>query len=188
MILRTILHSDEQSYPWIAPAGTRRGGVDNADAIGYINAATGEFVQIATRQGVRDVLYSNSVNPIAVMPGAGIVNFGNLTTAPGTAMDRVNVSRLVSYIRIQLDQIGKQFVFEPNDKITRDEIKGRVERMLNDIVAKRGVYAYVVICDESNNTASRIDRNELILDVGIEPVKSAEFILIPVRIRSTGTL
>lgn len=188
MILRTIIHSDEQSYPWLAPAGLRRGIVDNADAIGYVDAQTGEFVQMATRQGVRDVLYTNNVNPIAFMPGAGIVNYGNKTTKPGSALDRINVSRLISYIRIQLDELGKQFVFEPNDKLTRDEIKGQVERTLNDLIAKRGIYDYLVVCDESNNTPVRIDRNEIWVDVAIEPVKAAEFIYIPIRVKNTGEI
>jgi len=188
MILRTIIHSDEQAYPWLAPAGTRRGQVDNADAIGYVDAVTGEFQQMSTRQGVRDVLYTNNVNPITFIPGSGIVNFGNKTTKSGSALDRINVSRLVSFIRVQADAIAKQFVFEPNDKLTRDEIKGQMERMLNDLVAKRGVYDYIVVCDKSNNTNTRIDRNELWVDIAIEPVKAAEFIYVPIRIQNTGDI
>jgi len=188
MMLRTIIHSDEQSYPWLAPAGIRRGQVDNVNAIGYIDALTGEFQQMSTREGVRDVLYTNNVNPITFVPGAGIVNYGNKTTKPGTALDRINVSRLVSHIRIQADALGKQFVFEPNDKLTRDEIKGQMERMLNDLIAKRGIYDYLVVCDKSNNTPVRIDRNELWVDIAIEPVKAGEFIYVPVRIKNTGEI
>ena len=79
-------------------------------------------------------------------------------------------------------------MFEPNDKITRDEIKGAVEQLLNDVTAKRGIYDYLVVCDETNNTAARIDRNELYIDVAIEPVKAVEFIYIPVRIKNTGDI
>ncbi len=188
MMLRTIIHSDEQAYPWIAPAGIRRGIIDNASAIGYVDAVTGEFKQMLTRQGIRDVLYSNNVNPITFVPGAGIINDGNKTTSPGTALDRINVARLTSYIRVQLEDIGRQFVHEPNDKLTRDELKGQIERMLNDLVAKRGLFAYVVVCDESNNTPTRIDRNELYADIAIEPVKAAEFIFLPVRLKNTGEI
>jgi len=188
MMIRTIIHSDEQSYPWLAPAGTRRGQIDNVDGIGYLDAITNEFKPMLTRQGIRDVLYSNNVNPITFMSGAGYINFGNKTTKPGSALDRINVSRLVSYIRQQADAIGKLFVFEPNDKLTRDEIKGQMERMLNDLIAKRGLYDYVVVCDESNNTPARIDRNEIWVDIAIEPVKAGEFIYIPVRLKNTGEI
>ena len=188
MILRTIIRSDEQSYPWLAPAGTRRGQVDNADAIGYVDAVTGEFQQMSTRQGIRDVLYTNNVNPITFIPGAGIVNYGNKTTKEGSALDRINVSRLTSYIRVQVDALAKQFVFEPNDKLTRDEIKGQMERLLNDLVAKRGLFDYVVVCDRSNNTNVRIDRNELWVDIAVEPVKAGEFIYVPIRIQNTGDI
>ena len=188
MMLRTIIHSDEQSYPWFAPAGTRRGQVDNAEAIGYIDAQTGEFRQINVRQGVRDVLYTNNVNPITFLNGSGIVNYGNKTTKPGSALDRINVSRLVAYVRYQLDVLARPFLFEPNDKITRDEIKNVVESLMNDLVAKRGIYDYAVVCDKSNNTPARIDRNELWIDIAIEPVKAVEFIYIPVRIKNTGEI
>jgi phage tail sheath protein FI len=172
----------------MSAAGVRRGVIDNADGIGYIDSATGEFVQMSTRKGIRDVLYSNNVNPITFVPGAGFINDGNKTTKPGTALDRTNVSRLISTIRVELDAIGRQFVHEPNDKITRDEIKGQVERMMNDLVSKRALYDYVVVCDKSNNTPTRIDRNELHVDVAIEPVKAAEFIYIPVRVKNTGEI
>jgi hypothetical protein len=188
MMLRTIIHSDEQSYPWLAPAGVRRGQIDNADAIGYIDAQTGEFKQMSTRQGIRDVLYTNNVNPLTFIPGAGLVNYGNKTTKTGSALDRINVARLVSYIRVQADALSKQFVFEPNDKLTRDEIKGQMERMLNDLIAKRGIFDYLVVCDKSNNTNARIDRNEIWVDLAVEPVKAGEFIFVPVRIRNTGEI
>jgi hypothetical protein len=189
MILRTIVRSDDVSFPWLAPAGTRRGTVDNATAIGYVNAATGEFESTAVRQGLRDTLYENKINPITFLPGTGIVNYGNKTEA-GTpsALDRINVARLIAFVRGRLETIGKSFIFEPNDQITRDEIKGAIEGLMNDLVAKRGIYDYLVVCDESNNTPARIDRNELYVDIAIEPVKAVEFIYIPVRIKNTGEI
>ena len=189
MMLRTILRSDNVSYPWLAPAGSRRGTVDNATSIGYIDAATGEYEQIGVRQGVRDILYENSVNPITFVPGLGIVNYGQKTvTSVTSAMDRINVSRLVSYIRGRLQTIGVNFLFEPNDQTTRDEIKNVCESLMIDLVAKRGLYDYLVVCDGSNNTPARIDRNELYVDIAIEPVKAVEFIYIPVRIKNTGEI
>ena len=188
MMLRTIVRSDDVAYPWLAPAGTRRGTVDNASQLGYVNAQTGEFVQTAIRQGLRDTLYENSINPITFIPGSGILNYGNKTTYTQSSLDRINVARLVAFIRGRLEVIGKNFVFEPNDQTTRDEIKNAVESLMIDLVAKRGVYDYLVVCDESNNTPARIDRNELYVDVAIEPVKAVEFIYIPVRIKNTGEI
>jgi hypothetical protein len=189
MMLRTIVRSDEVSYPWLAPAGVRRGVIDNAERIGYINGQTGEFVTIATGQGLRDVLYTNKINPITFIPGVGITNYGNKTeSAISSALDRINVARLVAYIRNRLNEIGKQFVFEPNDQITRNEISNAIDSLMVDLVAKRGIYDYLIVCDLSNNTPARIDRNELYVDIAIEPVKAVEFIYIPVRIKNTGEL
>jgi phage tail sheath protein FI len=83
---------------------------------------------------------------------------------------------------------ARPFVFEPNDALTRTEISGVVDTLFLDLVAKRGIYDYLVVCDDSNNTPARIDRNELWIDVALEPVKAAEFIYIPVRIFNTGEL
>jgi phage tail sheath protein FI len=173
----------------LAPAGVRRGVIDNADRIGYIDAATGEFITIATGQGLRDVLYLNKINPITFIPGVGITNYGNKTeSAVASALDRINVARLVAYIRGRLNEIGKTFVFEPNDQITRNEFTNAVDGLMIDLVAKRGIYDYLIVCDLSNNTPARIDRNELWMDIAIEPVKAVEFIYIPVRIKNTGEL
>ena len=189
MMLRTIVRSDEIAFPWLAPAGTRRGLIDNADAIGYVNSQTGEFVTIATGQGIRDVLYENKINPITFIPGSGIVNYGNKTIAANpSALDRINVARLVAFIRGRLNEIGKTFVFEPNDQITRNEITNAITGLMVDLVNKRGIYDYLVVCDLSNNTPARIDRNELYVDIAIEPVKAVEFIYIPVRIKNTGEI
>ncbi len=188
MMLRTIVRNDDVAFPWLAPAGTRRGTVDNASQLGYVDATTGEFTQTAVRQGLRDTLYENSINPITFIPGSGILNYGNKTTFTGSSLDRINVARLVAFIRGRLETIGKNFVFEPNDTTTRDEIKNSVESLMIDLVAKRGIYDYLVVCDESNNTPTRIDANELYVDVAIEPVKAVEFIYIPVRIKNTGEI
>ena len=189
MMLRTIVRSDEVAFPWLAPAGVRRGVIDNAEQLGYVNSQTGEFVTIATGQGLRDVLYENKINPITFIPGVGITNYGNKTEAgQPSALDRINVARLVAFIRGRLEEIGKTFVFEPNDQITRNEISNAIDGLMIDLVAKRGIYDYLVVCDESNNTPARIDRNELYVDIAIEPVKAVEFIYIPMRIKNTGEI
>ena len=189
MMIRTFLRNDNVAYPWLAPAGTRRGLIDNATNIGYLDAATGEFQTIRTRVGIRDVLYENFINPMVFFTGTGLLNYGNKSSFnSSSALDRINVARLVAYIRRQLILAARPFVFEPNDPITRQQIAGVVETLFIDLVAKRGLYDYSVVCDESNNTPARIDRNELWIDIAVEPVKAAEFIYIPVRIFNTGEL
>jgi hypothetical protein len=187
MMLRTIAVSDQKAYPWFAPAGLRRGGVDNATSVGYL--LNGEFKTTALPQSLRDVLYSAKINPIATLNGVGITNFGNLTRAKASsALDRINVARLVAYIRRQLGILSQPYLFEPNDSNTRNEIKSAIESLLLELVGLRGIYDYIVVCDESNNTPSRIDRNELWVDVAIEPVKAVEFIYIPMRLKNTGSI
>ena len=189
MMIRTIIRSDEVSFPWLAPAGTRRGVIDNATRIGYVNSTTGEFETIGVSQSLRDILYQININPITFVPGVGITNFGNKTTqGTASALDRINVARLVAFIRGRLQEIGDNFLFEPNDQITRNEIKNAIDSLMIDLVNKRGIYDYLVICDLTNNTPTRIDRNELYVDIAIEPVKAVEFIYIPMRIKNTGEI
>lgn len=187
-VLRMIIKSDQQAFPWFAPAGTRRGVIDNAVRIGYLTEQ-GEFVSVGVRQGIRDILYENNVNPLTQNPVAGIIADGQKTRSSSySALDRINVARLIVYMRTQLDKIVRPFLYEPNDKITRDEVKGVVDSFCNELVAKRGLYDYLVVCDESNNTPDRIDRNELYIDIAVEPVKAIEFIYIPIRIKNTGEI
>jgi phage tail sheath protein FI len=188
MVLRTFALNDQVAYPWFAPAGTRRGGVTNASSTGYINGE-GEFVATALNEGVRDTLYANNVNPITFLTGAGLVVFGQKTRARNaSALDRINVARLVVFLRSQLNTLAKPYLFEPNDKITRDEIKQQVESLMVELVGLRALFDFLVVCDETNNTPARIDRNELYVDIAIEPVKAVEFIYIPLRIKNTGEI
>jgi len=184
--LRTIAFSDQVSYPWFAPAGLTRGVVSNATQVGYVNAED-EFVKVQLSEGQRDVLYTARMNPIADFPAQGMAVFGQKTTqATSSALDRINVARLTNHMRHNLDQLSRSFLFEQNDKITRDNMRDAVERFCGNLVTQRGLYDFLVVCDESNNTPARIDRNELWVDVAIQPAKSVEFIYIPLRIRNTG--
>ena len=136
-----------------------------------------------------DILYERNINPITFIPGVGITNFGNKTTTSTTsALDRINVARLIAFMRGRLEVIAKQYLFEPNDQITRNDIKLQIENLCIDLVAKRGIYDFLVQCDSQNNTPARIDRNELWVDIAIEPVKAVEFIYIPLRIKNTGEI
>ena len=188
MILRTIALNDQVAYPWFAPAGVRRGGITNATAVGYVTSE-GEFASVALNNGQRDTLYEAKINPITFLTGTGLVNYGQKTRAKAaSALDRINVARLVIYLRRQLSALAKPYIFEPNDKITRDQIKSAAESLMLELVGQRALYDYIVVCDESNNTPSRIDRNELYLDIAIEPVKAVEFIYIPLRLKNTGEI
>ncbi len=188
MMLRTIITNDQVAYPWFAPAGIRRGGVTNATSVGYVNSE-GEFSPVALNLGQRDTLYEQKVNPITFITGSGLVNYGQKTRSRGnSALNRINVSRLVIYLRRQLTALAKPYIFEPNDKITRDEMKASVETLLVELVGQRALYDFLVVCDETNNTPARIDRNELWIDIAIEPVKAVEFIYIPLRIKNTGEI
>ena len=190
--LRTIATSDNQSFVWIAPAGVQRGSVSGVSKVGYITGTPGTattFIETNLNNGQRDNLYEydKNLNPIVFFPGRGILVWGQKTSAPAaSALDRINVARLVCYLRRTLRKGGMPFVFEPNDQITRDNLKAAADNLLNDVLSKRGLYDFATLCDDSNNTAARIDKNELWLDVAIKPVKAAEFIYIPIRVVSTG--
>ena len=195
MVLRTLAVNDDVAFPWFAPAGIRRGVVDNASSVGFIKASTGEKQVIAVSQGIRDTLQSNRINPISFLTGSGLTLFGQKTRhnvsgqGGGTSsLDRVNVARLVVFLRTQLDKLSQPFIFEPNDELTRNEIKQAVESFLLEVQGQRGLFDFAVVCDETNNTPSRIDRNELHVDIAIEPIKSVEFIFIPIRLKNTGEI
>jgi len=188
MMLRTIINSDAKSYLWFAPAGTRRGTVDNATSVGYLTNE-GEFKSTTVPQALRDALDDVSINPISSLTGIGLVAYGQRTRAKNSsALDRINVARLVAYLRRQLDILARPFLFEPNDAQTRREIKAAAESLLLELVGQRALYDFIVVCDETNNTPARIDRSELYMDIAVEPVKAVEFIYIPLRIKNKGDI
>lgn len=190
--LRTYAYSDNISQLWFAPAGTNRGLVSGVSQIGYVVGTLGSattFVPTALNQGQRDNMYKyfTNINPIANLPGRGILVFGQKTSqGAASAMDRVNVSRLIKYIKRQLRKNTVPFLFEPNDTITQNNVKAVVDAFLQDILVKRGLYDFAVLCDSTNNTPDRIDRNELYVDIALKPTKAIEFIYIPIRILATG--
>lgn len=191
-MLRVFAYNDSQADLWWAPAGTRRGRCEHLETIGYVSGALGgptTFVEEFLDLGTRDELYEfpKNTNPITFIPGRGILVMGQKTTSPvSSALDRINVSRLVKYIKRELRKAMFAFLFEPNDKLTRDAAKFTVDGFLSSLMSRRGLYDFATLCDDSNNTPDRIDRNELWVDVAIKPVKAVEFIYIPVRIVNTG--
>ena len=187
--LRAIVKSDTVSYPWFAPAGASRGIVDNVSAIGYVDANSGNFVVSNITQGLRDVMYTYKINPLTNLPGSGLLVYGQKTLASTpSSLDRINVARLVNYLRTQLNKISQPFIFEPNDPITRNAIKSVCTNLLNNLIAQRGITDYLVVCDTTNNTPDVIAANELYIDIAIEPQKAVEFIYIPIRLAAPGSL
>lgn len=191
--LRVYAYNDSQAAVWYAPAGVQRGIASGITEIGYVSGVLGgptEFVIDYIDQGIRDVLYEfpKNINPIAFIPGRGILVMGQKTTySASSALDRVNVSRLVKYIKRELRKGMFPYLFEPNDELTRENVQATVNSFLGDLIDRRALYDYASICDSSNNTPDRIDRNELWVDVAIKPVKAVEFIYVPVRVVNTGT-
>lgn len=190
--LRTICFSDDRANVWFPPAGPRRGIVTGVSDIGYVTGTLGTattFVSAPLTQGQRDVLYNYSanINPIPFIPGRGIMVLGDKTSqAVASALDRINVSRLLKKIKRDVRKAAFAYLFELNDRITRESIKAMIDGYLHDIMQRRGLYDYLVLCDESNNTPVRIDRNELWVDIAVKPPKSINFIYIPIKVVSTG--
>lgn len=193
---RTYAFNDNTAFLWFAPAGVRRGLIDpGVTNLGYATGTLGgatTFVETILNQGQRDQLYqytpSGGINPLVFFPGTGFLIWGQKTStgSVASALDRVNVSRLVKYIKRSLRINTLPFVFEPNDQLTRDNLKALVDAFLGNLITQRGLYDFATVCDATNNTPDRIDANEMFIDVAIKPVRAAEFIYIPIRVVSTS--
>ena len=158
--------NDLTQFPWFSPAGTARGAILNAVKLPYNPSK----VQ-------RDTLYSNRINPVIFSPGEGIVLFGDKTAmAKSSAFDRINVRRLFIFLEDAISAAARDQLFEFNDEITRTNFVNIVEPFLRDVQSKRGIFDYVVVCDETNNTAAVIDNNEFVADIFIKPNRSINFI------------
>ncbi len=158
--------NDVNNFPWYSPAGTTRGAILNAVKLAY-NPSKSQ----------RDILYSNRINSIIFSPGAGIILFGDKTgLAKASAFDRINVRRLFIYLEDAISRAAKDILFEFNDELTRTNFVNTIEPFLRDVQAKRGIFDYVVVCDETNNTAAIIDSNEFRADNYFKPARSINFI------------
>lgn len=190
--LRAYAFNDLNAEVWFAPAGVNRGTLPHLTDIGYVSGTLGgptDFVTDYINNGTRDSLYEfpKNINPITFLTGRGILVLGQKTTNPAaSALDRVNVSRLVKFIKRELRKALFPFLFEPNDTITRENVKALTDSFLSDLIDRRALYDFATICDLSNNTPVRIDRNELWIDIAIKPVKAVEFIYVPIRVVTTG--
>ena len=165
-IAGTCARTDIEQFPWFSPAGTARGAILNAVKLIY---------NPGKKQ--RDILYSNRINPVILSPGAGIVLFGDKTAfGKASAFDRINVRRLFIFLEDAISAAAKDQLFEFNDELTRTNFVNIIEPFLRDVQANRGIFDFVVICDETNNTAAVIDSNEFVADIFIKPARSINFI------------
>jgi len=168
--------TDNSSAPWFAPAGLVRGGI-----VGVIQAER----RLTRTQ--RDTLYSAKINPIASFPGQGISVFGQKTLqTKASALDRVNVRRLLIELKKFIGDQSRNLVFEQNTITTRNRFLSTVNPYLESVVQRQGLYAYRVVMDDTNNTADVVDRNQLIGQIFIQPAKTAEFIVLDFTIEPTG--
>jgi hypothetical protein len=172
----TYAFTDNSSAPWFAPAGLVRGGLTGA-----IQAE-----KKLTRSD-RDSLYSSKVNPIATFPGTGLAVFGQKTLqSKASALDRVNVRRLLIELKEFIGNQADSLVFEQNTLTTRNRFLAAVNPYLESVVQRQGLYAYRVVMDDTNNTADVIDRNQLVGQIFIQPAKTAEFIILDFVVEPTG--
>ena len=168
--------TDINVFPWYSPAGTSRGAILNAVKLPYTPSKT-----------QRDRIYSNRINPVIFSPGAGIILFGDKTGyGKSSAFDRINVRRLFLYLEEAITFAAKDVLFEFNDELTRTNFVNTIEPFLRDVQAKRGIFDYVVVCDETNNTAAIIDSNEFVADIYIKPSRSINFIGLTFIATKTG--
>ena len=176
MIPGVYAFTDKSSEAWFAPAGLTRG------ALGNVTKAERKLTA-----GNRDKLYGANINPIATFPGQGVVVFGQKTLQKrASALDRVNVRRLLIELKGYISQVSDNLVFEQNTIATRNSFLTVVNPYLEGIQQRQGLYAYKVVMDESNNTADVVDRNELVGQIYLQPTKTAEFIMLDFNVTPTG--
>ena len=169
-------NNDKIAAPWFAPAGINRGGLNNVSRAQY-----------KLSQAQKDELYLNNVNPLATMPKVGVVIYGQKTLQKGTsALDRVNVRRLLIELKGYIGQLADNIVFEQNTERTRSLFLSRVNPYLENIQQKQGLYAFRIVMDDTNNGPDVIDRNQLVGQIYIQPTKTAEFISLDFVVLPTG--
>ena len=168
------VRTDSERDPWFSPAGFNRGQVKNIVKLAYNPSKT-----------ERDELYKAGINPVVTFPGQGTVLFGDKTLlARASAFDRINVRRLFIVLEKAISIAAKSTLFEFNNEFTRSQFRNYVEPFLRDIQGRQGIYDFKVVCDESNNTGTVIDRSEFVGDIYIKPARSINFIqlnFVPVR-------
>lgn len=176
-LVRQMTFTDAVAEPWFAPAGFRRGRLTKPTD-----------VEFGLSQGDRDFLYKNNINPINNFIPEGITIFGQKTAQRvPSSLDRINVRRLMIYLRKLLLATGRPYIFEPNDAFTWEQITNTVESVLSDIQARRGIVNYQVLCDETVNNPVRVARKELWCKITLQPTEAAEYIVFEVNLTNQAT-
>jgi hypothetical protein len=176
MIPGVYAYTDKVSEPWFAPAGINRGGL-----------GTVRQVEKKLTQTDKDTLYTGKVNPLATLPGRGVVVYGQKTLqTKASALDRVNVRRLLIALKSYISQVADNLVFEQNTAATRNQFLSQVNPYLESVQQRQGLYAFKVVMDDTNNTPDVIDRNQLVGAIYLQPTKTAEFIYLNFNILPTG--
>jgi len=171
-----LANTDDVSDPWFPPAGLNRAIVQNVRKLAFNPS-----------KGSRDILYKNGINPIVSFAGQGKVVWGQKNLLDkSSAFNRINVRRLFMVLEKAIATASKYFLFEPNDTFTRLQLINMITPFLRDVRARRGIYDFLVVCDSTNNTPERIDRNELWCDIYIKPTKASEFIVLNFIATKTG--
>jgi len=169
-------YTDKVSEPWFAPAGINRGGL-----------TTVRQAERKLSQTDKDNLYTGKVNPLATLPGRGVVVYGQKTLqTQASALDRVNVRRLLISLKSYISQVATNLIFEQNTAATRNQFLSQVNPYLDSVQQRQGLYAFKVVMDSSNNTPDVIDRNQLVGAIYLQPTKTAEFIYLNFNILPTG--
>lgn len=168
-------YNDRVGAPWFAPAGFTRGGLSVIQAERKLSPSD------------RDALYAGKVNSLATFPGQGVVAYGQKTLQKkASALDRINVRRLLIELKSYIGQVANGLVFEQNTAATRNRFLRQVNPYLDSIQQRQGLFAYKVVMDDSNNTADVIDRNQLLGQIFIQPTRTAEFIILDFNVTPTG--
>jgi phage tail sheath protein FI len=178
MIPGVYAFTDASSDAWFAPAGLTRG------ALGNVTKAERKLTT-----SNRDSLYEANINPIATFPGSGVVVFGQKTLQKrASALDRVNVRRLLIALKGYISQISDNLVFEQNTIATRNSFLAQVNPYLESVQQRQGLYAFKVVMDDTNNTPDVIDRNQLVGQIYLQPTRTAEFIMLDFNVLPTGAV
>ena len=171
-------YNDQTAHPWFAPAGLNRGVIDVAS-----------YAERKLTQADRDTLYDSNVNPIATFPGQGVVVFGQKTLQKkSSALDRVNVRRLLITLKKFIASSSRFLVFEQNTAATRRRFLGMVNPFLEQVQSQSGLTAFRVVMDDTNNTPDTIDRNQLVGQIFVQPTRTAEFIVLDFTVMATGAV
>lgn len=184
--LRSMIYSDSVSFPWYPPAGTRRGVITNASSVGYVDNETRLYRSVTLNPGQRDVLYTNKINPLAFIPNRGLLVYGDKTLTPNdtSALSRINVARLVVYLRTVLPSALAPWLFQLNTPKERKSAIEMLNSMMIDLYGKNAITDWLVV---DSTTNAQVDRNEMWCDILVVPTKSINFIYVPIRIRNTGS-